>query len=378
MNVVLTERPEQAEPAQSTPAQSTLALTIVDCDIHPAPKAMSELTPFMPRRWVDYMKSFGGSTRNVFAKAGLYARYNRDGGSRLDTKPPTGGPSGSDLDFMRTHHLDPNGIAYGILQPLKPSGICQRNQEFGAVLNAAVNDWQEHHWCAREPRIKGSIMVTREDPQAAVREIERWAGNPHFVQVSTLPHGLEPLGRQRYWPIFEAAEAHDLPIGIHVGGVSGMPPTSTGWPSFYIEEHHSKCEAMQSLVASLVIEGVFERFPRLRIVLIEGGFVWAPSLAWRLDKTYNRLRAEAPHLKRMPSEYIRDHFWFTTQPVEEPRRPRDLADVMDWVGWDRILFSTDYPHWDYDDPRWAFKCPMTDTQARQIFADNAKSLFGLP
>jgi uncharacterized protein len=367
MNVALTER-------QST---QDATLKIVDCDIHPAPRAISDLTAFMPARWVEHMKTFGSSTRTAFAKAGLYARYNRDGGSRFDTRPPSGGPSGSDLDFMRSHHLDPNNIEFGILQALRPSGISERNQAFGTVLNAAVNDWQAHHWCEPENRLKGSIMVTREDPEAAVKEIERWAGNPHFVQVSTLPHGLEPLGRQRYWPIFEAAEAHHLPIGIHVGGVSGMAPTNTGWPSFYIEEHHSKCEAMQALMVSMIVEGVFERFPNLRIVLIEGGFVWVPSLAWRLDKTYLRLRAEAPHLQRLPSNYIRDHFWYTTQPVEEPRPASDLADVMDWVGWDRILFSTDYPHWDYDDPRHAFKIAMTEQQKRQIFADNAKNLYRL-
>jgi predicted TIM-barrel fold metal-dependent hydrolase len=220
-------------------------------------------------------------------------------------------------------------------------------------------------------------MLTREDPAAAMRELERWAGDAHFVQASTMPHGLEPLGRERYWPIFEAVEAAGLPLGIHVGGASAMAPTSTGWPSFYIEEHHSKCEAMQALMVSLVVEGVFERCPKLKVVLIEGGFVWVPSLAWRLDKTYKRLKAEAPHLKRLPSEYIRDHFWYTTQPIEEPQNPQDLADVMEWVGWDRILFSTDYPHWDFDDPQVAIKTRLNDAQRRMIFHDNAAQLYGL-
>src|SRR6185437_5455264 len=173
-------------------------------------------------------------------------------------------------------------------------------------------------------------------------------------------------------------EALGKPIGIHVGGTSGMAPTATGWCSYYVEEHHSKCEAMQALVISMVIEGVFERFPKLRVVLVEGGFVWVPSLCWRLDKHWKTLRSEVPHLKRAPSEYIREHFWYTSQPIEEPEDPRHMLDAMDWVGWDKILFSTDYPHWDFDDPKFAFaRLRLTSEQHKKLFRDNAANLYGL-
>jgi len=134
---------------------------------------------------------------------------------------------------------------------------------------------------------------------------------------------------------------------------------------------------MQAMIISLVAEGVFERIPGLNLIMIEGGFAWVPSLGWRLDKHWKRLRSEVPHVKRLPSEYIREHFWYTTQPIEEPERPEDLASTMEWIGVDRLLFSTDYPHWDFDDPNFVFKIKLSESDRTKIFCGNAKTLFNL-
>ena len=118
---------------------------------------------------------------------------------------------------------------------------------------------------------------------------------------------------------------------------------------------------------------MFERFPRLKVVIVEGGFGWVPALTWRLDKLFERMRGEVPHLKRPPSEYMREHIWFTTQPMEEPDDARHLLDVIEWIGFDRLLFASDYPHWDFDDPRFAFKTPLTDAERAKIFNANARA-----
>jgi predicted TIM-barrel fold metal-dependent hydrolase len=73
----------------------------------------------------------------------------------------------------------------------------------------------------------------------------------------------------------------------------------------------------------------------------------------------------------------KSQFWFTTQPIEEPEKPEHLRKLIDWIGWDRLLFATDYPHWDSDDPRYAFKCHLSDDERRAVFAGNAKSVYGL-
>jgi predicted TIM-barrel fold metal-dependent hydrolase len=112
--------------------------------------------------------------------------------------------------------------------------------------------------------------------------------------------------------------------------------------------------------------------------MIESGFSWAPSLGWRMDKQWQRSRKETPHLKRPPSEYLRQHFWFCTQPMEEPEDPAHLHDIIGWIGWDRMMFSSDYPHWDYDDPRVALNFKMTPAQRAGILRDNAQALYRLP
>ena len=135
--------------------------------------------------------------------------------------------------------------------------------------------------------------------------------------------------------------------------------------------------SLSAMIASFIMEGVAERFPKLKMVIIEGGFGWVPSLGWRMDSHWHALKSEVPHLRQKPSEYLKSQFWFTTQPVEEPENPEHLRKLIDWIGWDRLLFATDYPHWDSDDPRYAFKCRLSEEEKRAIFAGNAKAVYGL-
>ena len=164
-------------------------------------------------------------------------------------------------------------------------------------------------------------MVPYEDAEASVVEIQKRAGDKRFAHVMLLSRTAEALGRPRYWPIYQAAVEHGLPIGIHVFGYSGWTATPTGWPSFYIEEMTEHARAARRSITSMIMEGVFERFPTLKIVMIEAGFGWMPALGWRMDKQLEALQAEVPHLKRAPSEYMREHFWVSTQPMEEPEHP---------------------------------------------------------
>ena len=365
----------QVLPQRTVDPVSTARLAIADCDIHPYPKSVkAEVYPFLEARWQRHHETYGMLRRQGFQVGPAYPKGQPDA-ARRDAYPPGGGKPGCDLPFMRSHHLDPQNVQLGILNPLQ-SGQGLQNLDFAAAYCRAINDWQIAYWTSKEPRLKASVLVSYEDAPEAAAEIDRRAGDRNFAQVLLLSRTAEPLGARRYWPIYEAAERAGLPVGVHAFGYGGGPITSGGWASYYIEEMVGHAQASQSVLTSLVIEGVFEQFPRLKVVLIESGFAWLPPLAWRLDKLWKRLKEETPRLKRLPSEYIRDHVWLTTQPMEEPRPRHHVLDAIEWIGWDKLLFATDYPHWDYDDPAQALPLPLTEDQRRRFFFDNAAHVYG--
>lgn len=363
-----------AEEVARVKPKASADLDLIDCDIHPYPKKRADLYQFLPREWRDHAETYGARGSQPFLSMMHIPRVQV---ARLDSEPGEG-PAGSDLKMMQEQLLDYYDIKYGVLQPFGPGGGGNLlNPALANVMCTAVNDWQIVYFLDPEPRLKGSIVVPQEDADASVREIERHAGNRQFVQIALHARSAEPLGKRRYWPIYEMAERANMPVIIHSSGYGQYPPSGAGWMSFYLEEHHSYAHTMQTAIVSMVMEGVFEEFPKLRFAAVEGGFAWAPPLGWRLDKVWARNRSETPHIKRPPSEYIRSNVWLATQPVEEPEVASQLGDVIHWIGDDRLLFATDYPHWDMDDPRYAFKYPLPRETQRKILSENAKEFFNL-
>jgi predicted TIM-barrel fold metal-dependent hydrolase len=298
-------------------------------------------------------------------------------GARYDAWTPSGHRPGSDLDFLREQLLDLWDIEYSILNCLTP--VCEMpNLEYAAAFARAVNDWQIDEWLDPEPRLRASMIVACDDGKLASQEIDRLAGDSRFVQILLLTRTMEPLGRRKYWQMYETAVRHDLPIGIHFTGVGVGPITAVGKPSHYIEDHAGMTQAFQTQVTSLVCEGVFEHFPTLKVILIEGGFAWLPPLMWRLDRAWKKLRDEVPYLKRLPSEYIREHFWMTTQPIEEPPKPEYFQQLLEHINADeKLMFATDYPHWDFDCPDHTLPTNLPPGLKRKIMAENARAFYQL-
>jgi predicted TIM-barrel fold metal-dependent hydrolase len=354
--------------------RSNVRVRIVDGDVHPALRSNEDLRPFLPQRWWDHWQTYGLRRRNGSAGPEPYPK-SAPLACRRDAWPEEGGRPGSSLAMMQRQLLDEYQIELGVLGPLGPTGQAELNAEFSAAMCRATNDWQLEAFTRHEKRLKAGLVVPFEDAALSVAEIDRCGADLDFGQVFMLTRTTEPLGNRRYWPIYEAAQRYDLPVGLHVFGAGGHAYTGAGWHSYYIEEGAGHSTSCQTVVTSLVMEGVLERFPDLRVVMIEGGFGWLAPLAWRLDKLFERFRSEVPHLKMKPSEYIKRNIWATTQPMEEPDDRRHLFDTMEWIGWDRLLFASDYPHWDFDDPTRIFPAGISRENQLQVLGLNAQAVY---
>lgn len=349
---------------------SLTKIPIIDCDVHPSPKSIDEIRSYMKQPWKD---RYSGGGRGFYG--------NPLHGARLDAKPPNGGPTGSDPEFLRKQLIEEFGHQHAILLPRAFCNL-HPDPDFASAIAAAYNDWLADTWLGKDNPdgvFKGSITIAHQDPIAAAKEIERWAGHPHFVQVMTDSGARAPFGQRQYYPIYEACNKHGLPLAIHPGtdgmGINHQP--TPGYPTHYIEWHTCLSLGFQAHLVSFITEGVFEKFPNFKVVLTEGGVSWLPALMWRLDAEYKALRYEVPWVKRKPSEYLRDHVRLTSQPLERPDNDQHLLQVLEMMDAEHILmFASDYPHWDFDSPKLAFP-KLPEKMRNRIFYENAKEFYNL-
>jgi len=339
---------------------------LIDCDLHVTPASVEVLFPYLAPHWQEYIResAFKGPVDFAYPKnAPLTVQ------PALRSQP--GAVPGTTLAQVRQQALDPWGTTYAILQCDYPIQTVH-NPDLAAALARAVNDWLIEEWLAKDPRLRAALVVPIQVVELAVREVERVGDHPGFVQVYLPARSEAPYGHRRYWPLYEAAVRHRLAIGIHYGGAPGHPPTPTGWPSYFLEEYVAMALVAQSQLLSLVSEGVFDRFPELKVVVLECGWSWLPAFLWRFDKDWKGLRREVPWVRQPPSAYIRAHCRFSLQPPDVPSEPRGLAQVLDHLETDDLLlFATDYPHWHFDQPAAALPAGLPAALRPKILWENA-------
>jgi uncharacterized protein len=352
---------------------------VIDCDVHNNWSSAEVLRPYLPPAFREYL-----DRGELPGERGSFPHAHRpwlhpEGFKRNDAVPPTGGPAGSDYAYLRKQLLDRYAVEYAVLtgeEAIEVSTLA--NPYYAQALATAYNDWLVESWLPLDQRLKGSLVVAPQDPEGAAKEIRRLGGHPDIVQVLVSSGSQRPYGDPFYHPIWDACAELDLPLAAHLGGQGGVNanPTGCGPPTFFWEAHALLCETGMGHVASTIAHGVFERWPNARLVLVECGIAWLPAILWRLDADYRALRKETPWLKRLPSEYAREHVRLTTQPLEQPRHRAALWPALEDVGADdMLLFASDYPHWDFDSPTVVAVPPAW---REKVMRDNARALYGLP
>ena len=333
----------------------------IDCDFHPRAPSPRVLSGYMDALWRETVEVRGIDTWDSIAypaNAPLTAR-------------PDWRQCGADADAASAAKatLDRFGFAHAILNCLFPLQTF-RDENLAAAFARALNDWLAAEWLDKDARFRGSAVLPIQSAEKCVAEIERLASDRRFVQVLMLAMGEHPLGKSMYWPIYAAAERHGFTVGIHAGSSYHHAPTGSGWPTYYLEDYAAQSLGFHTQLGSLICEGVFVKFPRLKVVLIESGVTWMPPCLWRLSKFWRGVRTEVPWLDRSPAEFARDHVRLTLQPFDGPPSAEHIGRVLDQLeSNDMLLFSTDFPHWQFD--REAMLPPgIPDALARKILIDN--------
>ena len=363
--------------SQSTATQAEVkrrtTLAVIDCDVHIQPVSYDEIKAYMRQPFRDMFNLFKG--RGIFD--------NPLGRTTIKGNTPSGGPIGSDPDHLREQLIKPNNIETAILSPWIYADFFS-DPDLKAEINSAFNSWVHDKWLNSKVNhdgvFKASITVSHQDPNLAVKEIERWAGHPDFVQVYLDSGSRAPLGQRQFWLIYEACERYGLPLAIHVGtdGLGGNSRFTTGFPNHYVEWLTLVPCNFQAHLVSFLTEGVFERFPGLRMVMLEGGAFWLPGMLCRLDALYKSFRFEIPWVKKLPSLYMKDHIRFGTQPMHRPDNDEHFRYLLEVIDAENIMmFSSDYPHFDTDVASEIFPRNIPDRMKDKIFFENAKAFYNL-
>lgn len=363
---------------------------VIDCDVHHQWPTADHLLPYLSEGWREFVTGPRRAVEQIdavddalvaLAPAQIWA--NPTWGYRAETYPPGGGEPGSDYELLCEQLLDRNNTERVVLQFESAAYVgALTNPYLAAEIARAANDWSIDNWLSRDdPRLYGAMVVATQHPEQAAAEVRRVGGHPRVVEVLLVSTGLgKPFGHPVYHPIYEAAAELGLPIGIHAYGEvhpgHNVSPHGSGMPSFYFEVQTLAAQGLQTHITSFIANGVFEKFPGLKLLIVEAGVAWMPSLIWRLDAAFKALRRELPWLQRFPSEVIHDHVRLTTQPLEQAPQTEQLIDVLRAFGAeDMLLFSTDYPHWDTDEKDHVART-LPASWLPKVFRGNAIEFFG--
>jgi predicted TIM-barrel fold metal-dependent hydrolase len=349
---------------------------------HAAPIGLSELHRDMRVRVKDHSLTRMGRTRPNFAET---VGWRSESDDVLSPSESARWDPSSQLDAM-----DREGVDLAVLFPSRglfvlgldstehvgPDGL---EPGLASAIARAYNDWMSD-FCGASPRLLGAGLLAPHDIDAAVEETRRCVLDLGFTTVFMHPG----LVNGRLWhdpaydPVWRVCEELGVPFCFHGGGQNYLQPDYTlGFDNLMMWHTFGQPIGIMAATVSVTAGGVLQRFPRLRIGLLEGNCSWAPWLLERLDEHWEWVGdKDAPELERPPSEYFRSNCTLSVEADE-----RSAKYYVDYFGEDNLVFSTDYPHGDSKFPASVsafLELPLRDETKRKILWDNWCRLYGQP
>ncbi len=271
-----------------------------------------------------------------------------DGWSRGMIKMSTSGKARStktDVEIW-SDMLNEMGCEGSVLYPTAALSVgLMKDIPVAIAVTNAYNNWLEGRYTKQDDRLFGVGLMAVQDPKAAAEELRRCSARQNFVAMMLpggVTHPARTYGDEHFWPIYEAAQEHNMALAIHGGPSGGM-----GFDHFNsFEKIHTLSHPMglQIHLTDIIFSGVFDAFPKLRIAFLEGGCTWVPFMMDRLDYEYDSAfgKSARTKLKKRPSEYLSqgDNFWVSPEMGE--KFLRHTIDAMG--GANRLLYASDFPH----------------------------------
>lgn len=344
-------------------------MPIIDTDVHESFSSLQDLVPYLPDPYKGWIAQ--GAWRGLPQP---FCYTSPGNGNRADVVAEDGAPVVSDYKTVCRQVLDEYDISYAVLTGYFYPSMLKMQYGLGTALAAAYNDYCCEHWLAKDDRFLGSIQIFARDPQEAAREIDRMAAHRQMRQVLLPIVDDIAFGHPQYRPIFEAADRNDLQICFHH---TTQVASSYGQGLHYMEWRSIRSCGIIPQVVGLICNGVFDAFPNMRFMVLEAGFSWLPHVMWRLDRDYKVSRVEVPWIKKLPSQHIRERLKLSTQPTEDISAENWMR-LIEMMDSDEILcFSTDYPHFDFDNPNAAIPKGIPDGIREKILWKNAARFYDL-
>ncbi|AEN07574.1 amidohydrolase 2 (plasmid) [halophilic archaeon DL31] len=363
--------------ATSTKPASVSELdVVVDSDAH-VTEFQSDFLPYLEDPFASMLNTEGddwGYLSSFYPTVGYFTPMDMGKAKVANVRSPEDVQEGMDmLDTTHTVLTPTLNLYLGMVH----------HDELAVALARAYNEWLlDTHVDPSEGRY-GAAIVAAQDPVAAAVEIDDRADEKGIAAILIPSSGVNPpLGDRRYDPIYEAAEDNGLPLMMHAGSsgmIKSFPTKLEGtkrWLSAHVPYH--AMEAMMHL-STMLTQGVPVRYPDLDFVQQEAGLGWIPYFMHRFDAEYMGKRHDAPLLEKAPSEYIRDQFYFTSQPVEGSSNPTYVQQtVRMFEGENCLMFSSDYPHNDFDSSDELFNLLRSEFDADElanIYGQTAQEVF---
>jgi hypothetical protein len=366
-------------------ARDLSRMLIVDVDAHHyETESWSEIVDYLEDEVMQHLARSSGLGRLNGSQSPLLPPQigNQDVAGRVLRYPYRGlehaGPGEHRDTAIVRRAMEMIGIDYQILFPTPMLALGMHplpDVEVG--VSRAYARWITERICAHQPSIKTMLYLPFNEPEACLKLVEEFGDAPGVVGFMVTAVRYRPVHHNSYMRLYRAIEERGMPLGFHAGYTwadRGMEQLNK-----FLSVHALGFTVFNMIhMTNWVINGLPERFPDLDVVWIESGLAWLPFLMQRLDSEYMLRSSEAPLLKRRPSEYMAE-MYYTSQPMEATDNMAALEVTFDMINAEsQLMFSTDYPHWDFDLPSLIYDLPFLDEAGkRAILGGNAQKLFKL-